>query len=140
MILSKVLSSRPLLSRSGCISLKTLLSQLMFLFSSPFIEERLYLKQWENIFLRVSSVLVPFYRGAVVFDIKGRVRAEVAKVLVPFYRGAVVFLCMGSNLNDKMRRFSSPFIEERLYLLVAIFGSYHVLKFSSPFIEERLYL
>ena len=37
-------------------------------------------------------VLVPFYRGAVVFQ--GKALKEVVKVmivLVPFYRGAVVF-------------------------------------------------
>ena len=38
-------------------------------------------------------------------------------VLVPFYRGAVVFLSKLSS-DIKYFRFSSPFIEERLYLNV----------------------
>ena len=63
----------------------------LVMFSSPFIEERLYLKQWKSIFLRVS-VLVPFYRGAVVFDGEEK------------------------DVYWDNEKFSSPFIEERLYL------------------------
>ena len=37
------------------------------------------------------KVLVPFYRGAVVFDTIHTKRTRKANVLVPFYRGAVVF-------------------------------------------------
>ena len=36
--------------------------------------------------------------------------------------------------------FSSPFIEERLYLIEDIIEIEKLLKFSSPFIEEQLYL
>ena len=36
------------------------------MFSSPFIEERLYLKHIKHL-SAISIVLVPFYRGAVVF-------------------------------------------------------------------------
>ena len=36
-------------------------------FSSPFIEERLYLLMTEERSVHQSVVLVPFYRGAVVF-------------------------------------------------------------------------
>ena len=36
-------------------------------FSSPFIEERLYFKNRNFYFHKNKSVLVPFYRGAVVF-------------------------------------------------------------------------
>ena len=60
-------------------------------FSSPFIEERLYLvfvlKQ--NSFS--PNVLVPFYRGAVVFSDEKKLNKLKREVLVPFYRGAVVF-------------------------------------------------
>ena len=60
-------------------------------FSSPFIEERLYLEQ--QIFIQewMDAVLVPFYRGAVVFF-------------------------MDSAQIKSLAQFSSPFIEERLYL------------------------
>ena len=61
-------------------------------FSSPFIEERLYLNL---VCLQIS------------------VRNN---VLVPFYRGAVVFRFTKSELAKIMDGFSSPFIEERLYL------------------------
>ena len=37
-------------------------------------------------------------------------------------------------------KFSSPFIEERLYLENLVNEVQKVLEFSSPFIEERLYL
>ena len=83
-------SSRPLLSRSGCIleiieefeqveqvlvpfyrgavvfTFETIKDEKTFEFSSPFIEERLY---FVNADLSGAdlSVLVPFYRGAVVF-------------------------------------------------------------------------
>ena len=60
-------------------------------FSSPFIEERLYLRRNETQITGSRIVLVPFYRGAVVFS---GTRAK----------GFVLTL------------FSSPFIEERLYL------------------------
>ena len=39
-----------------------------------------------------------------------------------------------------MMKFSSPFIEERLYLKREQIRIYNRIKFSSPFIEERLYL
>ena len=37
-------------------------------FSSPFIEERLYLMSLLTIMSAILKVLVPFYRGAVVFE------------------------------------------------------------------------
>ena len=37
-------------------------------FSSPFIEERLYLPLSSNTKQKEKTVLVPFYRGAVVFE------------------------------------------------------------------------
>ena len=84
------------------------------LFSSPFIEERLYFSM-VNISNTRKTVLVPFYRGAVVFFLSftptiverssrpllsrsGCILMELHNknlpklgVLVPFYRGAVVF-------------------------------------------------
>ena len=84
-------------------------------------------------------VLVPFYRGAVVFY---RVRESLPtkkEVLVPFYRGAVVFLycyfyssilCIGSR----------PLLSRSGCIYYANgYGIYCVEMFSSPFIEERLY-
>ena len=86
-------------------------------------------------------VLVPFYRGAVVFDrqtciwvykntfsspfIEERLYFKTYNlcdtwssiVLVPFYRGAVVFPDVVQDIDTKQALFSSPFIEERLYLL-----------------------
>ena len=87
--------------------------------------------------LRALSVLVPFYRGAVVFKkpiyyfvkglrfsspfieerlyLDGSIPSYGFKhVLVPFYRGAVVFLKTEEEVNEWLE-FSSPFIEERLY-------------------------
>ena len=67
--------------------------QLKDKFSSPFIEERLYFISW----LTLNSLLL--------------------LVLVPFYRGAVVFLRSLATLRSMATLFSSPFIEERLYFL-----------------------
>ena len=84
-------------------------------FSSPFIEERLYLKALKRYYQKGNMVLVPFYRGAVVFRVNSQKARELWEgsrpllsrsgcistwsnplssdrdVLVPFYRGAVVF-------------------------------------------------
>ena len=109
------------------------------------------------------KVLVSFYRGAVVFHTSTNYQAQKQLVLVPFYRGAVVFLTE-SEIKAIDERFSSPFIEERLYLMMIIITESHSIngsrpllsrsgcifyqdytgktsvRFSSPFIEERLYL
>ena len=91
--------------------------QLKDKFSSPFIEERLYFISW----LTLNSLLL--------------------LVLVPFYRGAVVFLRSLATLRSMATLFSSPFIEERLYLRgVDMIPKFRAFEFSSPFIEERLYL
>ena len=132
--------SRPLLSRSGCIC-DTYLTLFVrcCMFSSPFIEERLYLllSLWMNFWRYNSSrpllsrsgciskisgdaevygdaVLVPFYRGAVVFW-EWAIQNRRYFVLVPFYRGAVVFISRDLVVVETTK-FSSPFIEERLYL------------------------
>ena len=61
-------SSRPLLSRSGCIyPYHRIQSKRRKQFSSPFIEERLYLDKGYITRVKNIVVLVPFYRGAVVF-------------------------------------------------------------------------
>ena len=60
--------SRPLLSRSGCIS------------SYGFKQIKI-----------MEGILVPFYRGAVVFSAIEFMDKLLEVVLVPFYRGAVVF-------------------------------------------------
>ena len=117
MVVSRLkLSSRPLLSRSGCISEgfanKAGLTEK---FSSPFIEERLYFLRNFRKNDRTIRVLVPFYRGAVIFpntELRESARSTCSRpllsrsgciflkyekdstgipVLVPFYRGAVVF-------------------------------------------------
>ena len=66
----------------------------MLAFSSPFIEERLYLKKSQNTNQRYNLFSSPFIEErlylsdiVVVFITHG--------VLVPFYRGAVVFYGIG---------------------------------------------
>ena len=41
--------------------------------------------------IKTDEVLVPFYRGAVVFTERTNIVYSTSIVLVPFYRGAVVF-------------------------------------------------
>ena len=62
-------------------------------------------------------VLVPFYRGAVVFNPEIDPNDDRRLVLVPFYRGAVVFNGTAQDEFIHGWAFSSPFIEERLYLI-----------------------
>ena len=87
---------------------------------------------------KYTKVLVPFYRGAVVFSAIEFMDKLLEVVLVPFYRGAVVFRlqeehkrhtassrpllsrsgCIfktAEEVNEWLEKFSSPFIEERLY-------------------------
>ena len=88
---------------------------------------------------RQKIVLVPFYRGAVVFNKGEHMNYKTRLVLVPFYRGAVVFSTLSTPISEVIE-FSSPFIEERLYLRRRKRRILGRRKFSSPFIEERLYL
>ena len=83
------------------------------LFSSPFIEERLYLKSMEQPRHDYQAFSSPF--------IEERLYLEYIKNLLK---------------NDL---FSSPFIEERLYLRRNMNNIIEHQGFSSPFIEERLY-
>ena len=77
------------------------------LFSSPFIEERLY---FENLSLNIElkDVLVPFYRGAVVFTIRTFIVSQGTTVLVPFYRGAVVFAEFKAFIENE--KYSRPLL------------------------------
>ena len=155
--------SRPLLSRSGCISNLEFIDRMHDLFSSPFIEERLYLKRVRYL-LRFKRVLVPFYRGAVVFDVAfinliGNPYSSrpllsrsgcICRILEqekwltycsrPLLSRSGCIWRKRHETISREKRFSSPFIEERLYLTVKKKWSANMIKFSSPFIEERLYL
>ena len=85
-------SSRPLLSRSGCILLMNCCNYPhQKEFSSPFIEERLY-------FNTVSSII-----------------DKLDKFSSPFIEERL-YLIKHLLMNLKIGQFSSPFIEERLYL------------------------
>ena len=84
--------SRPLLSRSGCIyHQKSKYSQRLKRFSSPFIEERLYLETPSNYSL-IIMFSSPFIEERLYFLIcLTCLMVWISIVLVPFYRGAVVF-------------------------------------------------
>ena len=56
----------------------------------------------------------------------------VIMVLVPFYRGAVVFK-LASELVSDLGEFSSPFIEERLYLAGRLPYVHHYDRVLVPF-------
>ena len=157
--------SRPLLSRSGCIyNMNEEAYQDQMEFSSPFIEERLYFVSKKNMHSLKLSSRPLLSRSGCISKISGDAEVYGDAVLVPFYRGAVVFNRKYDN-HIIYNRFSSPFIEERLYF-VAVRDTHIVLLvrsrpllsrsgcilltieelsqrtswFSSPFIEERLYL
>ena len=134
------MSSRPLLSRSGCIS-KMGHGKLwrQYMFSSPFIEERLYLKGTIVGYLSTRDVLVPFYRGAVVFTLTIYITICKGMFSSPFIEERLYLLMFGI-VSLQQWLFSSPFIEERLYLTTVAEDINENLLFSSPFIEERLYL
>ena len=83
-------------------------------FSSPFIEERLYLLEWYRLeSCKLGSRPLLSRSGCISEEVNEWLGAD-DEVLVPFYRGAVVFLDEKKSLVE-MLRFSSPFIEERLY-------------------------
>ena len=83
-------------------------------FSSPFIEERLYLDEKhdkDSVIYKFSS---PFIEER-LYLLKNNISTKKKfSVLVPFYRGAVVFTVL-SESRVSTSGFSSPFIEERLY-------------------------
>ena len=133
-------SSRPLLSRSGCIYIMAFLRiKDLTQFSSPFIEERLYLIGGWTDELAEHVVLVPFYRGAVVFPKKLLKKFQKVLVLVPFYRGAVVFRTTG-KFSHGYELVLVPFYRGAVVFTSTLKIFQKIFKFSSPFIEERLYL
>ena len=83
--------SRPLLSRSGCIY--TQINQNPIIakkFSSPFIEERLYLPKKRKFASGLILFSSPFIEERLYLEEKMKYIVK-RIVLVPFYRGAVVF-------------------------------------------------
>ena len=108
-------------------------------FSSPFIEERLYFKTLGETYGKTYCSRPLLSRSGCISNVLIMSINENYNVLVPFYRGAVVFYETKKHCKQSKTRFSSPFIEERLYLGVMEFTENTVVRFSSPFIEERLY-
>ena len=82
-------------------------------FSSPFIEERLYLLSTQNL-IKITTVLVPFYRGAVVFRLQEEHKRHTASSRPLLSRSGCIFKT-AEEVNEWLEKFSSPFIEERLY-------------------------
>ena len=90
--------SRPLLSRSGCIySLNSLEASKDLGFSSPFIEERLYLEIEEVTIEMLDEGSRPLLSrsGCILYELL--IDSKEKLVLVPFYRGAVVFTNQHEN-------------------------------------------
>ena len=92
-MLDFIISSRPLLSRSGCIYAKVSDNAQVSGFSSPFIEERLYfiMKLYIATYddYEFSS---PFIEERLYLHLSSNTKQKEKTVLVPFYRGAVVFV------------------------------------------------
>ena len=66
----------------------------------PFYRGAVVFKKIESIIIVTDDVLVPFYRGAVVFKLQKCLELATMMVLAPFYRGAVVF-----KVLDKLKNF-----------------------------------
>ena len=89
---SQKIRSRPLLSRSGCIFLRgKILIIVVVSVLVPFYRGAVVFDLVNADLRGADLVLVPFYRGAVVFPSGSKIDLVDAEVLVPFYRGAVVF-------------------------------------------------
>ena len=84
------------------------------MFSSPFIEERLYFDKTEKLDYKPLVVLVPFYRGAVVFRLQEEHKRHTASSRPLLSRSGCIFKT-AEEVNEWLEKFSSPFIEERLY-------------------------
>ena len=63
---------------------------LSTLFSSPFIEERLYFEGRKIVFLELDGSRPLLSRSGCILEFIDRMH-DLENVLVPFYRGAVVF-------------------------------------------------
>ena len=59
-------------------------------------------------------VLVPFYRGAVVFRLQEEHKRHTASSRPLLSRSGCIFKT-AEEVNEWLEKFSSPFIEERLY-------------------------
>ena len=108
-------------------------------FSSPFIEERLYFTRKKEDIKKLDMFSSPFIEERLYLGQLVATDNLIYYVLVPFYRGAVVFKQKEESQWKTQLWFSSPFIEERLYLNKKKEKLLWQKLFSSPFIEERLY-
>ena len=102
-------SSRPLLSRSGCISLEStakMVGNPNVLV--PFYRGAVVFDIGASGMMKKDIVLVPFYRGAVVFELLEEYHNSDENVLVPFYRGAVVF--RKKSLSYRLVKSSRPLL------------------------------
>ena len=86
------------------------------MFSSPFIEERLYFQRINGLYGLNKACSRPLLSRSGCIYFRDLSYYDIYLVLVPFYRGAVVFKRCKHEHVAMARMFSSPFIEERLYL------------------------
>ena len=108
-------------------------------FSSPFIEERLYfefVESWEPSSVTFSS---PFIEERLYLKCNKKINLIKERVLVPFYRGAVVFTYDGRTFSSPICS-SRPLLSRSGCIFTDEYKDYLLSAFSSPFIEERLYL
>ena len=107
-------SSRPLLSRSGCIYENLSYRNKRRLVLVPFYRGAVVFKLWNLSYLQTMEFSSPFIEER-LYLLKNNISTKKKfSVLVPFYRGAVVFTVL-SESRVSTSGFSSPFIEERLY-------------------------
>ena len=133
------MGSRPLLSRSGCIYTINRNNPYAYRFSSPFIEERLYLhyiiiQSQKNISSRpllsrsgcismteeemkqnIFGSRPLLSRSGCIYNFSVQPSNEYLCSRPLLSRSGCIYKERG-NYYDKRKKFSSPFIEERLYL------------------------
>ena len=84
---------------------------------------------------KYTKVLVPFYRGAVVFRLQEEHKRHTASSRPLLSRSGCIFKT-AEEVNEWLEKFSSPFIEERLYLIAIQTNRETYLKSSRPLLSR----
>ena len=85
------------------------------MFSSPFIEERLYLEDYDALMIELEEFSSPFIEERLYFIVRyARLHNRINSSRPLLSRSGCILT--NSKMETIEQLFSSPFIEERLYL------------------------
>ena len=104
-------------------------------FSSPFIEERLYFSESQEIEIKKMGFSSPFIEERLYLELEMEIEEMYRIVLVPFYRGAVVFI-MVSDSTLAVIMGSRPLLSRSGCIFFFIFYIHYSRKSSRPLLSR----